>query len=129
MYVYYAAVKQGQQSITAKTTKANETTTTVTESGTEPTTHTTKVQLTDELDFSPCSEWTVDRVQQWLSDNNLKELQIAMKDYDGKCLVHMEKLCHRCPEFFHSALRAEFQLNLLSVIKLSAALEELSREL
>ncbi|XP_072033009.1 uncharacterized protein [Amphiura filiformis] len=124
-----AAVKHAFQSVTTKTSASTQAATTSADGAT----HTTKVQLTDDDDdganLPPCPEWTTEQVQQWLCDNNLNQLKTAMKDYDGKCLVHMGMLAQRCPEYFYNTLRTEFKLDLLSVIRLSCALEKVSQEL
>ncbi|XP_072035118.1 uncharacterized protein [Amphiura filiformis] len=72
-----------------------------------------------------CQAWNKDQVQQWLSDNDLSHLQPAMEAYDGKCVAQMHKLSQRCPEYFHQALKTDLNLDLLSVIKLSIAMDKL----
>ncbi len=72
-----------------------------------------------------CESWSNAQVQQWLCDSGLSHVQSAMEGYDGPCVAQMHRLSQRCPEYFHQALKTELNLDLLSVIKLTIAMDKL----
>ena len=74
---------------------------------------------------SIAATWSSERVAQWLDDNDLSDLKQKFRRLKGKHLKQMFTRYQRNPEVFDSTLKAELEMDFISILILTTALEEL----
>ena len=80
-------------------------------------------QVIDQV--NPVTTWSTHRVAQWLEDNDLAELIPKFSRIKGTHLRHMYARFQRSADSFDANLKTDLQMDFLTIVILTTALEEL----
>ncbi|XP_072044548.1 uncharacterized protein [Amphiura filiformis] len=71
------------------------------------------------------SAWSTERVAEWLDNNDLSDLKMKFQRLRGKHLHQLYKRYQRSPDVFDSTLKNDLQMDFITIVMLTTALEEL----
>ncbi|CAH1783289.1 unnamed protein product [Owenia fusiformis] len=71
------------------------------------------------------SKWDKTEVLNWLKEKGFERQSVAFDRFDGRMLGRLAGLRGEAPDYFYKSLKREYNLDLLDILKLVDALEEI----